>query len=272
MQIVSSKCCRRERNMERFDYINFNADIWDNINECLVDKSTAITHEEFISAKNGALDVTLAGVKLVPREWFPELKDKNVLGLACGGGQQCPVFAAHGAKVTVMDISERQLANEKYVAERESYDINIVRADMTKPLPFAGQSFDMIFHPVANCYIEDILPLWQECARVIRKGGILMMAFVKEEHFMFEPDFQNEDFLITRHSLPFHPLRDLSAEQIKAKQEAHMPLAFSHTLTEQIGGLIKAGFEITDIFEDCDGGGLFDKYMNSYVAVRAVRK
>jgi hypothetical protein len=24
------------------------------------------------------------------------------------------------------------------------------------------------------------------------------------------------------------------------------------------------------MFEDCDGGGLFDKYMNSYVAVRAV--
>ena len=34
-----------------------------------------------------------------------------------------------------------------------------------------------------------------------------------------------------------------------------MPLSFSHTLTEQIGGLIKAGFEITDIYDDCDGGG-----------------
>lgn len=51
-----------------------------------------------------------------------------------------------------------------------------------------------------------------------------------------------------------------------------MPLKFSHTLTEQIGGLIKAGFELTDIYEDCDGGGLFDQYMNSYVAVRAIKK
>ena len=49
-------------------------------------------------------------------------------------------------------------------------------------------------------------------------------------------------------------------------------MAFSHTLTEQIGGLVQAGFEITDIYEDCDGGGLFDQYMNSYVAVRAVKK
>lgn len=256
--------------MKNMDYISFNASIWDNINECLTDKSTAISHEEYIAAKNGALDVTLAGIKKVPREWFPKLAGADVLGLASGGGQQCPVFAAHGASVTVVDISEHQLANEKYVAKRENYKINIVRADMAKPLPFPDNSFDMIFHPVSNCYIEDILPLWRDCARVIRPGGILMMAFVKEEFFLFDPDFKNEDFLISRHTLPFHPLRDLTREQIQAKQENGMPLAFSHTLTEQLGGLMKAGFMLTDMFEDCDGGGLFDQYMNSYVAVRAV--
>ncbi|MDE7298302.1 MAG: class I SAM-dependent methyltransferase, partial [Lachnospiraceae bacterium] len=84
----------------------------------------------------------------------------------------------------VVDISEHQLANEKYVAQREGYDIQIVRADMSKPLPFADASFDMIFHPISNCYIEDILPPWKECARVIRPGGVLMMAFVKEEFFL----------------------------------------------------------------------------------------
>ncbi len=254
------------------DYVSYNSDIWDHINECLVNKSSAISHEEYLAANEGALHVTLAGIKEVPREWFPQLKGADVLGLACGGGQQCPIFAAHGANVTVTDISDRQLANEKYVAEREGYDIQIVKADLSKRFPFADASFDMIFNPVSNCYIEDIMPMWQECARVIRKGGVLMMAFVKEEHFMFEPDFKNEDVLISRHSLPFHPLRDLSEEQLKAKQAEQLPLAFSHTLTEQIGGLIKAGFEITDLFEDCDGGGLFDQYMNSYVAVRAVRK
>ncbi len=79
-------------------------------------------------------------------------------------------------------------------------------------------------------------------------------------------------FYITRHFLPFNPLTDLSEEKLKQKYDEKKPIAFSHTLTEQIGGIIKAGFEITDIFEDCDGGGLFDKYMNSYVAIRAVRK
>ena len=103
---------------------------------------------------------------------------------------------------------------------------------------------------------------WMIC-RCFTPNEKQMMAFVKEEFFLFEPDFMKEDFLISRHTLPFNPLKDLSEEQIKEKQNAQMPLAFSHTLTEQIGGLIKAGFEITDIYEDCD--------MNSYVAVRAVK-
>lgn len=254
------------------DYIEFNSKIWDNINECLVDKTTVISHEDYIASKNGDLNVSLAGVRPVPRGWFPELKERKMLALACGGGQQCPVFVAHGAFVTVTDISDQQLANERYVAEREGYDINIVKADLSKPFPFEDNFFDIIFNPISNCYIEDIMPMWEECARIIKATGVLMTAFVKEEFFMFDPDFMNENMLISRHSLPFNPIKDLSEEELRKKKSERKPLAFSHTLTEQIGGLIKAGFEITDIYEDCDGGGLFDKYMNSYVAVRAVKK
>lgn len=258
--------------MNKIDYVSYNADTWDKINDCLVDKATAISHEDYIAATNGALNVSLAGVKTVPKEWFPVLKGASVLALACGGGQQCPVFVAHGAKVTVTDISNSQLAKEKYVSEREGYDISIVRTDLSKPFPLADNSFDMIFNPISNCYIEDIMPMWRECARVIRSGGVLMAAFCKEELFLFEPDFKSEDVLISRHTLPFNPLKDLSEEKIKEKNDTHMPLAFSHSLTEQLGGLIKSGFEITDIYEDCDGGGLIDKYMNAYVAVRAVKR
>lgn len=89
----------------------------------------------------------------------------------------------------------------------------------------------------------------------MKPNGVLMMAFVKEELFMFEPDFMNEVIMISRHPLPFNPMKDLSEEELRKKRSERKPLAFSHTLTEQISGLIKAGFEITDIYEDCDGGG-----------------
>ena len=253
-------------------YQRHNAAAWDRINECLTDKATALSHEAFLAAKAGELTVIPAGVRPVPRAWFPPLEGLDLLALASGGGQQAPIFAAHGARVTVTDLSPRQLANERLVAEREGYDIRIIEADMAEPFPFDDASFDLIFNPVSNCYIRDILPMERECARVLRPGGVLIAAFVKEEHFLFDPDFQREDALISRHPLPFDPMRDLTAEQRKQKLASGMPLAFSHSLTEQLGGLMQAGFELTDLFEDGDGGGLFDRWMQSYVVVRAVRK
>jgi len=69
-----------------------------------------------------------------------------------------PIFAALGAKCTVQDYSEQQLLKEKEVAERENYEIKLVKADMAKPLPFEDEFFDLIFHPVSNCFIEDVSP------------------------------------------------------------------------------------------------------------------
>lgn len=66
-----------------------------------------------------------------------------------------------------------------------------------------------------------------------QKKGVLMMAFVKEEFFMFEPDYRKEDYLISRHKLPFNPYTDLTDESKKRYNEEHRPFAFSHSLTEQ---------------------------------------
>ena len=52
-----------------------------------------ITHEVFDNAKKGIWDVALTPTKPVPHEWLGNLKGK-LLGLACGGGQQMPIFVA----------------------------------------------------------------------------------------------------------------------------------------------------------------------------------
>ena len=55
-----------------------------------------VSHEEYEKAKAGTWDVKLTPVKFVPHSWLGELKGKRVLGLASGGGQQMPIFAALG--------------------------------------------------------------------------------------------------------------------------------------------------------------------------------
>ena len=110
-----------------------------------------ISHEEYIRATESDWGVYLTPTKLVPTSWFGELSGKKVLGLASGGGQQMPIFAALGADCTLLDYSAEQCASDKMVAAREGYAIEILQADMTKPLPFEDETFDLIFHPVSNC-------------------------------------------------------------------------------------------------------------------------
>ena len=225
-----------------------------------------IDHETWLRAAQGEWDVVLTPTKPVPHAWFGEMKGGRVLGLASGGGQQMPVFAALGAVCTVLDYSSRQLDRERAVAAREGYAIDIVRADMTKPLPFADGSFDLIFHPVSNCYIEKVEPLWRECFRVLRRGGALLAGF--DTGINFAVDFRDETRL--KHRLPFNPLKDPS---LMAELEADGGgVQFSHTLEEQIGGQLRAGFALTDLYEDTNGSGvLHDLNVPAFVATRAVK-
>ena len=224
-----------------------------------------ITHEEFEKAKNGEWGVYLTPTKIVPKHWFGQLKGKMVLGLASGGGQQMPVFTALGAECTVLDYADAQCESERLVANREGYQINIVQADMTKPLPFADESFDLIFHPVSNCYVEEVEPIFRECFRVLKKGGIFLGGYDLGINYLFD-----EDETVVKYALPFNPLKDKEKYEMMMKND--FGIQFSHTLEEQIGGQLKAGFTLTDLYEDTNGEGhLHDLNVPSYIATRCVK-
>lgn len=230
-----------------------------------------VSRETFAAAKNGAWDVLLTPLKPVPKAWFApflkdgKLADAKLLGLASGGGQQIPVFAALGASCTVLDYSERQLESERLVAKREGYSVEIVKADMTKTLPFADESFDLIFHPVANCYVEDVFHVWRECFRVLKPGGVLLAGMDNGIAFLFGQD----DPLKVVNKLPQNPLKN--PELYKRSIESDGSLQFSHTLEEQIGGQLKAGFILNDLYEDTDSDGGIGDYCPLFIATRAVK-
>lgn len=224
-----------------------------------------ISHEIFEKARNNDWFVLLTPTKPVPKEWFGKMENAKVLGLASGGGQQMPIFTALGAKCTVLDYSEKQLLSEKEVAMRENYEIKLVRADMTKPLPFENEVFDLIFHPVSNCYIEDVIPVWKECYRVLKKGGILLAGLDNGINFIID---EKETEIIQK--LPFNPLKDKELYKTSIKND--WGIQFSHTIEEQIGGQLQAGFFITDIYQDTNGEGrLHELNIPCFYATRAVK-
>ena len=215
--------------------------------------------------RRGEWDVVLTPAKAVPRDWFPALKGKKLLGLASGGGQQMPVFAILGADCTVLDLSDRQLESERLVSRREGYAIDIVKADMTKRLPFEDNAFDIIFHPVSNCYIEDVRHVWDECYRVLAPGGILLAGMDNGINFLFD---SYERPLTVTNTLPFNPLKN--PEQMQKLMDEDNGIQFSHTFDEQIGGQLRAGFVITAAYEDYNESGDIED-IPTYWATKAVK-
>ena len=224
-----------------------------------------ISHETYERALRGEWEVFLTPTKPVPHRWFGELRGKKLLGLASGGGQQMPVFSALGARCTVLDYSPLQVESERRVAEREGYDIRIIRGDMTKPLPFEDGEFDIVFHPVSNCYVEEVRPIWRECHRVLKPGGALLSGV---DHYVNYIVDETETRIVN--ALPFNPLRN--PEQMKQLEDADAGVQFSHSLEEQIGGQLEAGFMLLELYEDTNAEGrLHELNIPTFLAMRAVK-
>lgn len=224
-----------------------------------------ISHEDYLKAKNGECHVKLTTTKDVPASWFLPFKNLKILGLASGGGQQMPVFAALGADVTVFDYNDDQLASEALVSNREGYKINIIKGDMSKPLPFEDSSFDLIFFPVSNVYVEEAKPIFKEAYRILKKNGRLLSGLDNGINFI-----TNNDEKEICHSLPFNPLKDEKLYEEMMNDDDGVE--FSHTLEEQIGGQLEAGFILKEIYEDTnDEGRLHELNIPSFFATLAVK-
>jgi SAM-dependent methyltransferase len=194
-----------------------------------------------------------------------------VLCLASGGGQQGPILAAAGAHVTVYDNSPRQLAQDRLVAEREGLDLRTVEGDMRYLDALADQSFDLIVHPVSNLFVPEVRPVWRECHRVLRAGGALLAGFSNPVQFIFDQALQDEGVLEVRYKLPYSDLTSLDDDVRQRYQEDLQPLEFGHSLEDQIGGQIDAGFVVAGFYEDRWDGIKLAEYMPTFMATRAVK-
>lgn len=222
------------------------------------------------AARKGQWEIILTPTKAVPRQWFPPLAGAEVLCLAGGGGQQGPILAAAGAEVVVLDNSPAQLEQDRQVADREGLSLLTVDGDMRDLSLFADDSFDLIVHPCSNLFIPDVRPVWSECYRVLRPGGVLMAGFVNPLFFVFDQTLAAEGELVVRHAIPYSDLTSLNSDERQTYLDADEALEFGHTLADQIGGQLETGFLLTAMYEDRWPGNRLDEYIDTYMATRAM--
>ena len=230
-----------------------------------------VSHEEIQEARRGNWKVLLTPCKPVPDNWFPIMKDCNVLCLASGGGQQAPIFAAAGANVISFDNSPKMLEQDQLVAEREGLQIRTVEGDMADLSVFSDEVFDFIFNPVSNCFIPETQPVWDETFRVLKKGGTMVVGFTNPIEFCFDIELAEKEIYLIKYPLPYSNLTSLSVEERLRLIGPDDPVEFSHTLEEQIGGQLSAGFMLIGFFEDFRTEEKIKDLMPSFFATRSLK-
>ena len=250
--------------------LSINQAAWDGFAEQGDRWSTPVSSEEIEAARRGKWEEYLIESKPVPKDWFPELKGLDVLALASGGGQQGPILAAAGAKVTVLDYSEGQLKQDRLVAERDGLELETVQGDMTDLSSFTDESFGLVFHPVSNHFVPDVRVVWREAYRVLKPGGVLLAGFLNPMEYIFDWEKQDEGVLEVSDSLPFSSLDKYGEAWLRDNGEA---AEYSHSLEAQIGGQLEAGFMLTHLLEGHREKGTSPKadMFPSYISTRAVK-
>ncbi|HAT4125622.1 TPA: class I SAM-dependent methyltransferase [Clostridium perfringens] len=254
------------------DIKKINEIAWDNEVKLGNKWTIPLTKNKVLLAKKGVYKLLLTPNKEVPKEWIGDVKNKKVLCLASGGGQQGPIFSALGADVVVFDNSKEQLYKDEMVSKRDNLKIKLEYGDMRDLSRFNNETFDLIFHPISNCFVDNIEQVWNECYRVLDIGGTLISGFINPLVYIFDLyEWEKNNKLVVKNTIPYSDIEQLPKEQLEERLNNKDTLEFGHSLQSQIGGQIKAGFIIDGFYEDILGEGLLDKHISSYIATKAIK-
>ncbi|QKM57001.1 class I SAM-dependent methyltransferase [Burkholderia glumae] len=260
--------------IHEFNIFDHNRMAWDRQAKSRCEWSQPVSADVIAAARRGDWSVHLTPGPLPP-DWLTDVRGQRILCLASAGGQQAPILAAAGAEVTVFDASAMQLAQDEWVARRDGLALNIAQGDMCDLSDFEDESFDIVIHPISNLYVPDVRPVWHECFRVLRaRGGRLLSSFFNPVVFVADrdPELAEQGLIRPRFKIPYADVRDLTPAELALKR-AEGALVFGHSLSEQIGGQLEAGFLLKGFYEDEQPKPRFviDNFLPTFLATLALR-
>jgi SAM-dependent methyltransferase/ADP-ribose pyrophosphatase YjhB (NUDIX family) len=119
---------------------------------------------------------------------LPDVRDRRVIVLGCGGGQDCIVLAKQGAQVTGIDLSDKQIEYGRRLAELEHVVVTLLQGDVAELPDIEDESYDLAVSLHALNYVERADRAFAEAFRVLRPGS----AFVLSVHHPFDASLEDE--------------------------------------------------------------------------------
>ena len=132
--------------------------------------------------------------------------------------------------------------------------------------------FELIFHPVSNIFTPHLRPIWQESFRVLAPGSVLLAGLSNPLSYIFDYELmEQQQRLEVRHSIPYSDIGSLPPDALQRYLDSGVPLEYGHSLEDQIGGQLRAGFHLTGFYEDIDPDSILNRYISTYIATRAIK-
>lgn len=187
----------------------------------------------------------------VARVMFGGVRGLEVLCLAGGGGQQSAVFSLLGARVTVFDLMEEQLAGDRTAAAHYSYTVRTVQGDMRDLSIFASASFDRIYQPISTLYTPNLPAVYAEVARVLRPGGLYYADYTFPLLYVAQNTGWDGTAYTLRVREPYQrgEIRE-TADGRPSFTEGEPIGEYHHLLSDIINGQIAAGLRIRGVWEN----------------------
>jgi SAM-dependent methyltransferase len=184
---------------------------------------------------------------------LPELKDKSVLCIGCGSGEEVEYLNSMGTKKIVgIDISERliSIAKESY----PSLEYHVMDAEN---FDFPENSFDLVFSSLTLHYLETWTKVLNNVRKVLKKNGIFLFSIT---HPFFSATEKYADEHIKLRILGYKEIKDTSTIEIygnyldRYKLDAFVSKDLTVTnyhrpLSVIVKEITTSGFEILDILE-----------------------
>lgn len=165
---------------------------------------------------------------------LPDVAGKLILDAGCGPGKYSEILLVKGASVIGLDLSPKMI--EKAV-QRNGSNGKFMVHDLTQPLEFTDELFDIIICPLVLEYIRDWQPVFKEFNRVLKHSGLFIFSithpFFDYVYYKSESYFETEKVSATWTGF---------GEPIEVE-------SFRRSLAEYITPLIESGFTVDKILE-----------------------
>jgi ubiquinone/menaquinone biosynthesis C-methylase UbiE len=173
---------------------------------------------------------------------FDSLAGKDVLDVGIGSGIATQMLAEAGANVTGVDLTDWAVDTTRRRLAAFGLDAEVQQAD-AEQLPFADESFDLVFSWGVIHHSSDMDRALAELVRVTRRGGeVVLMVYHRRSLF----------FLVYRSFQRFLPVA------------RRLGLHFEGARAGETDGLIARHFTVGELREKLERGGLTNVWIKPY--------